>query len=96
MKNETAGFYVYMLRCADATIYSGYAADPYRRAAVHNSGRGARYTRSRLPVELAYIESCPTKSAALKREATLKKLSHAEKIALIKQSGFQSTRAAHL
>ncbi len=79
-------YYAYMLRCADGTIYSGYTTDPTRRADVHNSGRGAKYTRSRLPVELVFAQRFPTKSEALKREAALKKLSHAEKLALISSS----------
>lgn len=79
-------YYAYMLRCADGTIYSGYTTDPRRRTAVHNSGRGAKYTRSRLPVELVYQESCATKSEALKREAALKKLIRAEKISLIEKA----------
>lgn len=84
MKTEEANkHYAYMLLCADGTIYSGYAIDPERRAAVHNRGRGAKYTRSRLPVELAFSECFPTKSEALKREAALKKLGHAEKLLLI-------------
>ena len=82
---EAATHYAYMLRCADGTIYSGYTTDPYRRTAVHNSGRGAKYTRSRLPVKLVFIESFTTKTEALKREAALKKLIHAEKISLIEQ-----------
>jgi len=80
---EAAKHYAYMLRCADDTIYSGYTTDPDRRAAAHNSGRGAKYTRSRLPVELVFSESFATKSEALKREAALKKLSHTEKLYLI-------------
>lgn len=84
MKTEKATkHYAYMLRCADGTIYSGYSTDPNRRAAAHNSGRGAKYTRSRLPVELVYAVAFPTKSEALKREAALKKLGHAEKLSLI-------------
>lgn len=82
---KTSKYYVYMLRCADGTIYSGYTTDPCRRTAAHNSGRGAKYTRSRLPVELVFIENHPTKSEALKREAELKKLVRAEKMLLIEQ-----------
>ena len=78
--------YAYLLRCADGTIYSGYTTDPERRAAEHNSGRGAKYTRSRLPVELVYYARYATRSAALKREAALKKLSHAEKLMLTTQA----------
>lgn len=77
--------YVYMLRCADGTLYSGYSTNPFRRAAAHNSGHGAKYTRSRLPVELVYIENSESKSEALKREAALKKLPRTEKLALIKR-----------
>lgn len=83
MKAEETGHFAYMLRCADGTIYSGYSTDPNRRAAMHNSGRGAKYTRSRLPVQLVFTEHFSTKSEALKREVELKKLSHAEKLALI-------------
>lgn len=80
---KPAVHFVYMLLCADGTVYSGYSTNPNRRAATHNSGRGAKYTRSRLPVKLVFTECFPTKSEALKREAALKKLSHAEKLALI-------------
>ena len=82
MKTETKHF-AYLLLCADGTVYSGYSTDPSRRAATHNSGKGAKYTRSRLPVELVFTECFSTKGEALKREAALKKLSHAEKLALI-------------
>ena len=83
---EASEHFVYMLRCADGTLYSGYTTDPNRRTAAHNNGRGAKYTRSRLPVELVYFESIETKSQALKREAALKKLTRTEKILLIEQS----------
>lgn len=83
---EDTKHFVYMLRCADGTLYSGYSTDPNRRTAVHNNGSGAKYTRSRLPVELVYFESAETKSQALKREAALKKLTRVEKILLIEQS----------
>lgn len=78
-----------MVRCADDTIYSGYSTDPQRRTNVHNSGRGAKYTRSRLPVNLVYCEAFPTKSEALSREAALKKLSREQKLELIKTKGKQ-------
>lgn len=84
MKSEKAAqHFAYMLLCADGTIYSGYSTDPGRRAAVHNSGKGAKYTRSRLPVALVFTERFSTKGEALRREAALKKLSRAEKLALI-------------
>lgn len=76
-------FYVYMLRCADGTLYTGYTDDPERRARVHNAGKGAKYTRSRLPVELVYREALGDKSAALRRERELKRLTRKQKLALI-------------
>lgn len=76
-------YYVYMLRCADDTLYTGIATDPEKRAAVHNSGKGAKYTRSRLPVELVYVESQPDRSAASQREYALKQLTRQQKLALI-------------
>jgi predicted GIY-YIG superfamily endonuclease len=76
-------FFVYMVRCADGTLYTGLAKDPQARAAVHNSGKGSKYTRSRLPVSLVYTESCESLSAALKRERQLKPLKRAQKEALI-------------
>ena len=76
-------FYVYILRCADGTLYTGYTDDPERRARVHNAGKGAKYTRSRLPVELVYREALGDKSAALRREREIKKLTRAQKLALI-------------
>ena len=76
-------FFVYMVRCADGTLYTGFARDPQARVDVHNAGKGAKYTRSRLPVTLVYSEECPSLSAALKRECQLKPLSRAKKEALI-------------
>ncbi len=76
-------WYVYMLRCRDNTLYTGYTDDPHRRLAVHNAGKGAKYTRSRLPVTLVYQEECPDKSSALKREIALKRLKKAEKEAIL-------------
>ena len=84
--------YVYMVRCRDGSYYSGYAADPVKRVKVHNSGHGAKYTRSRLPVELVYWEELPDKSAALRREAALKKMTHLEKARLVR--AFSESRAA--
>ena len=76
-------FFVYMVRCADRTLYTGLARDPEQRVKIHNSGKGAKYTRSRLPVSLVYVEPCDSLSAALKREHQLKPLSRAQKEALI-------------
>ena len=76
-------YFVYMVRCADGTLYTGYTRDPDARVRVHNSGKGAKYTRSRLPVSLVYVEECESLSAALKRECQLKPWSRPKKEALI-------------
>ena len=78
-----AVYFVYMVRCADGTLYTGYTRDPQARVDVHNSGKGAKYTRSRLPVSLVYAERCESLSAALKRERELKPWRRADKEALI-------------
>ena len=71
--------FVYMVRCADGTLYTGYARDPERRTQMHNAGRGAKYTACRLPVSLVYWEVCDSRSAALKREYEVKHLGRARK-----------------
>jgi len=76
-------FYVYMVRCADDTLYTGLARDPQEQVKVHNSGKGAKYTRSRLPVSLVYLEECESLSAAMKRELQLKPMNRAKKEALL-------------
>ena len=76
-KNMT--FFCYILECADGTYYTGWSKDPQRRLRQHNSGKGARYTRSRRPVRLVYVETCPDKRAALKRERAIKALSRPKK-----------------
>lgn len=75
--------FVYILRCADGTLYTGYALDVAQRCAAHNAGRGARYTAGRRPVTVVYAEPCETVGEALTREYALKRLSRAEKEALI-------------
>ncbi len=75
--------FVYILQCADGTLYTGYARDPVARAKVHNAGRGAKYTAGRRPVRLVYIQRFRTRSAALRREYQLKCWTRAEKAALI-------------
>ena len=77
-------WYIYILRCADNTLYTGSTDDVERRVAVHNSGKGAKYTRGRTPVEVVYTEECESCSAALKREYAIKQLSRQEKLQLIK------------
>jgi putative endonuclease len=74
---------MYILSCADGTLYTGYARDPEARARVHNAGRGARYTRSRLPVALVYVERCGSRSMALRREIEVKRWPRARKMQLI-------------
>ena len=80
--------FVYILECADGTLYTGYTTDVARRLMEHTTGRGgkgARYTAARLPVRLRYSEVCPTRSLALKREAEIKKLTRLGKIELCKK-----------
>ena len=79
-------FYVYLLRCADGTLSTGYTDDPVRRTKVHTAGKGAKYTRARLPVELVYQEACADKSAALRREYEIKQMTRVQKLKLIEQS----------
>lgn len=74
---------LYILRCGDGTLYTGITDDLPRRLKAHRSGKGAKYTRGRGPLELVYREDCPDKSAALRREIAVKKLSRQEKLALI-------------
>ena len=76
-------YYVYILRCGDGSLYTGITTDVARRAAVHNAGKGAKYTRSRLPVTVVYQEPQPDKSAALRREIKIKAMTRAEKLKLI-------------
>lgn len=78
--------YVYLLKCEDDSFYCGWTNDLEHRITAHNSGRGARYTRSRLPVVLVYYETCETRSEAMRRELAIKKLSHGEKLKLIERS----------
>ena len=83
-KQENKKYYAYMLRCNDNSIYSGYAVDPYKREKVHNSGKGAKYTRTRLPVKLVYFEEFDNKIDAMKREYAFKQYTHKEKEEIIK------------
>ena len=79
-------YYVYLLRCADGTLYTGFTNDLARRLAAHNAGRGAKYTRGRRPVELVYWESFSNKSSALRREYAIKQLPRRQKLTLIQSS----------
>lgn len=75
--------YVYILECSDKTLYTGWTNDINKRIERHNSGKGAKYTRGRLPVKLIYFELLDNKSLALKREIEIKKLSKKDKLLLI-------------
>lgn len=76
-------WYLYILRCADATLYTGITTDVEKRLEAHRTGKGAKYTRGRAPLELVYRETCGSHSEALKRELEIKKLSRQEKQNLI-------------
>lgn len=74
--------FVYIVRCADDTLYTGWAVDVERRVKAHNAGRGAKYTSTRAPVTLVYSEPVATVGEALKRERTIKRYPRARKLAL--------------
>ena len=76
---------VYILRCADGTLYTGIAPDVEKRLQKHNEGKGAKYTRGRTPVELVYQEEWPDRAQASRREYQIKQLSRAEKLSFIDQ-----------
>lgn len=78
-------WYVYMLRCGDGTLYTGMTDDVQRRLDAHRAGKGAKYTRGRGPLELAYTEEQPDKSTALRRECAIKRLRREEKERLIQE-----------
>lgn len=78
---------MYMLRCADDSLYCGWTTDVERRVAEHGAGTASRYTRSRLPVELAAVFQAADRSAALREEARIKRLSRAQKLDLIAPDG---------
>lgn len=75
--------WIYIVECADQTLYTGWTTNLEQRVAAHNSGQGAKYTRSRRPVKLVFSEQQPDRSSALKREAEIKRMSRAKKLALI-------------
>ncbi len=75
--------YAYLLRCADGTLYCGWTNDLEKRVAAHNAGAGAKYTKTRRPVALAYYETFATKQEAMRREAQIKRLTRQQKLALI-------------
>ena len=79
--------FVYLLRCADGSLYCGWTSDLRRRLRAHNAGTGSKYTRSRLPVQLAYVERFDTPAEARRREWHIKRLTRAEKLRLIRDAG---------
>ena len=78
--------YVYVLQCADDTLYTGYTTDVTRRVAEHDAGEGAKYTRGRTPVELVHVEQFDSKSAAMSREYEIKQLSASRKETLVENN----------
>jgi putative endonuclease len=83
MAQSAACAQVYILRCSNGSLYTGWTTDLQRRVADHSAGRGGRYTRSRRPLQLVYAESHPSRSAAMQREAAIKRWPRARKLALI-------------
>lgn len=78
--------YTYILRCRDGSLYTGWTNNLEKRLNCHNAGKGAKYTKARLPVELAYFETFQTKKEAMQREWKIKKMTRKEKIALIEEN----------
>lgn len=86
---NSKNYYTYLLECADKTLYCGYTDDVEKRVRTHNSGKGAKYTKSRLPVRCVYFEEHTSKSDATRREYEIKKLTRMEKLELIKDFEFE-------
>ena len=89
---KTPDWFTYIAQCSDGTLYTGITTDPVRRAATHNAGAGGAYTRSRLPVRLVHVEPALSRSAALKRESAIKRLTRKEKEAMISNGVRRPTR----
>ena len=79
---DQGNWFVYILECRDKTLYTGITDDYVRRIAAHNAGKGAKYTRGRGPLRLRYLEACPNRSEASKKEFAIKQLTRKEKLAL--------------
>lgn len=90
--NDSKDFKVYILKCADDTLYCGMTNDLEKRIKTHNEKNGAKYTRGRTPVKLVYFETGYTMSGALKREAAIKKLTKAKKLKLINDFDIEKER----
>ena len=84
--------YTYIVRCADGTLYTGWTNDLKKRIKAHNSGKGAKYTKTRRPVELVYFEHFATKEEAMSREYHIKQLKRAQKQALIDEMNKNNPR----
>ena len=82
-QNQHQGNYTYIVKCSDETLYTGQTNNLKKRLEAHNSGKGAKYTKNRRPVELVYFEEYDTKQEAMKREYAIKQLSRQKKLALI-------------
>ena len=80
-------WHCYILECADGTLYTGITNDLDKRLAAHNAGTASKYTRSRVPVQVAYTEDHPDRAAASRRENALKRLPRTEKLGLIQAAG---------
>lgn len=91
--SKAAGWFVYMVRCADRTLYTGITTDLARRLAEHNGPRAARYTRVRQPVRLVYHETAPDRACAARRECQIKRLQRRAKEALIAAARSSMTTA---
>lgn len=82
-QNQHQGNYTYIVKCSDEILYTGWTNNLKKRLEAHNSGKGAKYTKNRRPVELVYFEEYDTKQEAMKREYAIKQLSRQKKLALI-------------
>lgn len=82
-QNQHQGNYTYIVKCSDETLYTGWTNNLKKRLEAHNSGKGAKYTKNRRPVELMYFEEYDTKQEAMQREYAIKQLSRQKKLALI-------------
>ena len=83
-------FFVYILKCSDGTLYTGWTNNLDKRMDKHNAGHGAKYTRGRLPVEMVYFEAYETKEEAMSREFKIQRMNRSQKIELIKKSSVKS------
>jgi putative endonuclease len=88
--------YIYIVECADGTLYTGWTTDLARRVATHNAGRGADYTRGRRPVRLVYWEEHSSRTSARRRELILKRMKRARKLSLIAAAGHREESPEHV